>query len=84
MGSLLGAWKDGGRVRDLRAGGRVPGQWEGNTDNVPALLTEGEHVINAEAAKKVGHETLQKMNREGLELRHKGHTPRTIRTTGLR
>lgn len=67
-----------GDVRDIRAGGKVPGEWEGNTDNVPALLTEGEHVINAEAAALVGAKHLDELNKKGLALRAKGYTPGQI------
>lgn len=87
VGSLLELWKDGGevgtQVQDLRDGDKVPGKWEGNTDNVPALLTEGEHVINAEAAKAIGHATLERANNKGLALRKHGKTPKTIKTVGL-
>ena len=46
-----------GTIQDIRHGGKVPGEWKGNTDNVPALLTEDEHVINAEAAAMIGHDS---------------------------
>lgn len=68
-----------GDIKDIRAGGKVPGEWQGNTDNVPALLTEEEHVLNAEASAMVGHDTLDAMNKQGLALRAKGYTPGRIR-----
>ena len=73
-----------GNVKDLRSGAPVSGKWRGNTDNVPAMLTEGEHVINAEAAKAIGHNTLEQLNKKGLEMRKQGLTPDSIRTLGLR
>lgn len=76
------AWQ-AGEAEDLRAGGAVPGEWQGNTDNVPALLTEGEHVINAEAAKAIGHGTLAQLNKKGLAMRKQGKTPETIKKVGL-
>lgn len=72
-----------GSLQDLRPGGAVPGKWQGNTDNVPALLTEGEHVINAEAAKAVGHGALERLNKKGLAMRKQGKTPDTIKKVGL-
>ena len=83
VGSLLGLFKDGGRVGDYENGGKVPGKWQGNTDTVPALLTEQEHVVNAEAAKMIGHDKLEKLNKKGLEQRKKGKSPDKVRTIGL-
>ena len=75
---------EGKPVQDKRSdGGQVDGEWEGNTDTVPALLTEGEHVITAEASALIGHDKLDKINEEGLKLREKGWTPPKIRAAGL-
>lgn len=71
-----------GTIQDIRKGGKVPGEWKGNTDNVPALLTEDEHVINAEAAAMVGHDKLEQLNKQGLALRNKGYTPGRIKAAG--
>lgn len=68
-----------GDIKDIRAGGKVPGEWQGNTDNVPALLTEDEHVVNAEAAALIGHDKLEALNKKGLAMRAKGYTPGRIR-----
>ena len=73
------AAEQSGGVQDIRAGGKVPGEWQGNTDNVPALLTEEEHVLNAEASALVGHDELEGLNKKGLALRAKGYTPGRIR-----
>lgn len=74
------AAEQNGDVQDIRHGGKVPGEWKGNTDNVPALLTEDEHVMNAEAAAMIGHDKLEALNKKGLALRAKGYTPGRIRT----
>lgn len=71
-----------GTIQDIRHGGKVPGEWKGNTDNVPALLTEDEHVINAEAAAMVGHDKLEQLNKQGLALRKQGYTPGRIKAAG--
>ena len=71
-----------GTIQDIRHGGKVPGEWKGNTDNVPALLTEDEHVINAEAAAMIGHDKLEQLNKQGLALRKKGYTPGRIKAAG--
>lgn len=85
IGSLLELWADGGEVgtQDIRSGGEVPGEWSGAKDDVPALLTKGEHVLNPEAAKLVGHSTLEKANKKGLALRDQGKPPSEIKTVGL-
>lgn len=71
-----------GTIQDIRHGGKVPGEWKGNTDNVPALLTEDEHVINAEAAAMIGHDKLEQLNKQGLSLRKQGYTPGRIKAAG--
>jgi hypothetical protein len=77
------AWNSGD-VQDIRQGGKVPGEWQGNTDNVPALLTEDEHVVNAEAAAMIGHDKLEALNKKGLAMRAKGYTPGRIRAAGIK
>lgn len=68
-----------GEVNDLREGGPVPGEWVENRDTVPALLVEEEVVLNAEAAKLVGDQSLEQLNAEGLKLREQGVTPNQIK-----
>ena len=77
------AWNSGD-VQDIRQGGKVPGEWQGNTDNVPALLTEDEHGVNAEAAAMIGHDKLEALNKQGLAMRAKGYTPGRIRAAGIK
>jgi hypothetical protein len=52
--------------RVIRHAGGGPIFGYGNTDNVPALLTPGEFVINKASAKKIGYGNLSKMNRAGF------------------
>lgn len=47
-------------IKKFAEGGDIPGT--GNTDNVPALLTPGEFVINKRAAQKLGDSTLRQLN----------------------
>ena len=37
----------------------------GPVDNIPAMLTEGEYVINKDAAKSLGYKNLDAMNETG-------------------
>lgn len=54
--------KSGGRrVRGFSTGGVVPG--EGNHDNVPALLTPNEYVLNKKAAASAGYGKLSSFNK---------------------
>ena len=74
-----------GEVNDLRAGGDVPGEWRENVDTVPALLVEGEGVLNAEAMALGGEKVMEDLNAKGLALREQGITPHDIkRGIGLR
>ena len=43
-------------------GGRVIGKGTGTSDSIPAMLSNGEYVINAEAAQKVGYGFLDTIN----------------------
>lgn len=72
-----------GTLADLRAGGKVPGEWTENRDTVPAMLVEEEQVLNAEASKLLGDKGAEKLNKKGLELRKQGKTPKQIKTVGL-
>lgn len=76
---------NGGDVEDMRDGRKVPGEWAGNTDNVPAMLTEKEFVLNAEATALADEKALESLNAKGLALREAGYTPNDIkRGVGLR
>ncbi len=85
-GKLLGAFADGGNVqaKDFRvSGGEVSGPGSHTDDLVPALLSDDEHVMNAEAAALMGHDKLDAINKQGLALRKKGYTPGQIRASGF-
>lgn len=77
-GSLLGLFADGGAV-DARAGAKVEGPGGHTDDVIPALLSDEEHVLNAEGAALLSHEKAEKLNAEGLALRKKGVTPDKIK-----
>ena len=54
-------WSPGGPM--LRAsGGYISGPGTGTSDSIPALLSNGEYVIRANAVKALGTDTLDKMN----------------------
>ena len=56
----------GGKIHAFARGGFVPG--DGNSDTVPAMLSPGEFVIKKRSAKKLGPDTLDRLNRgEQLE-----------------
>lgn len=98
VGSLLGAWKDGGEIggeddfarafasdspaQDLRDGAAVTGPGSHTDDIVPALLSNGEGVLNGEAMALGGDEIMEELNAEGLKLREQGVSPDEIRRRG--
>lgn len=43
-------------------GGKVEGPGTGTSDSIPAMLSNGEYVINAEAAQAIGYDTLDQIN----------------------
>ena len=59
----IGTKRTGGIIQRLASGGTVGGH--GNGDKVPALLTPGEFVINKSSAKRIGHASLQRLNKGG-------------------
>jgi hypothetical protein len=76
------AWmaKDGARIRlkglpkrrDYSGGGEVDGPGDGTVDTVPAMLADGEHVVNAEGVAyldKVAPGLLDGANKKGLAIR---------------
>lgn len=84
-GSLLGLFADGGEVDtdggavDARDGTEVEGPGGHTDDVIPALLSDDEHVLNAEGAALLSHEKAEQLNKEGLALRKKGVTPDKIK-----
>lgn len=79
LGSGLDWWSEGGPVpkqpmgrglrKDMRPGGDVQGPGTETSDSIPAWLSDGEYVLNAEAVKEVGKDKLEKMNEKGLKKR---------------
>jgi TP901 family phage tail tape measure protein len=54
-----------GGVIHFATGGSVPGT--GNRDSVPAMLTPGEFVMRKQAVKNIGVDSLNRMNRGGIQ-----------------
>ncbi|WP_063682815.1 hypothetical protein [Bradyrhizobium stylosanthis] len=52
----------GGLVRWLDGGGHVMGPGTSTSDSIPAMLSDGEYVIRAEAARKIGRGPLDRLN----------------------
>jgi hypothetical protein len=68
-GSALGLFKDGGRV-NVAQGGEIDGPGGPEDDAIPAWLSDGEFVLNADAVQHFGLDRLEKMNQVGLEKRY--------------
>lgn len=79
LGSALDLWADGGPVPheqprglrlDMRQGGATPNIGTETSDSIPAWLSKGEYVVNADAVKEVGKDKLEKINEKGLKKRY--------------
>lgn len=79
LGSALDLWADGGPVPheqprglrlDMRQGGATPDIGTETSDSIPAWLSKGEYVVNADAVKEVGKGKLEKINEKGLKKRY--------------
>ena len=79
LGSALDLWADGGPVPheqprglrlDMRQGGATPDVGTETSDSIPAWLSKGEYVVNADAVKEVGKDKLEKINEKGLKKRY--------------
>lgn len=51
-GNLLGFFSAGGEVKKLAGGGHVRGPGTSTSDSIPAMLSDGEYVVNAAATAK--------------------------------
>lgn len=71
LGMSQGWFADGGNVRrkDFTPGGDVSGPGTATSDDIPAWLSDGEHVQNATAVELAGLDTLEKINNAGLNVR---------------
>ena len=47
-------------------GGKVEGPGSSTSDSIPAMLSNGEYVINAESARMIGYDTLDRLNEGDL------------------
>lgn len=79
LGSALDLWADGGPVPheqprglrlDMTQGGPTPDIGTETSDEIPAWLSKGEYVINADAVEEVGRDKLEKINERGLKKRY--------------
>ena len=57
------------RRTDMTPGGDVSGPGTATSDDIPAWLSDGEHVQNATAVQLAGLDTLEKINKAGLSVR---------------
>jgi hypothetical protein len=77
IGALLSGLelRDGGAVglqrRNMTRGGDVNGPGTATSDSIPARLSDGEYVLNAEAVKLLGTDTLDRLNNLGLVRRNR-------------
>ena len=53
----------GNRVQNFVTGGPVSGPGTGTSDSIPAMLSNGEYVINAASAANIGYDNLDRLNR---------------------
>ena len=51
------------KIPKAAMGGKIVGPGTGTSDSIPAYLSNGEFVINAASASKIGYPTLERMNR---------------------
>lgn len=82
IGGLLG-FADGGKVQKYATGGFVSGSGTSRSDSIPAMLSNGEYVVNAKATKAYAP-LLQAINQGSLEdliYRAKGGFANVMNTT---
>ena len=88
LASLLGEelFADGGSVarEDMTHGGEVDGPGTETSDDIPAWLSDNEYVLNAEAVKMIGVDTLDAINQKGLEMRRGGPKKPQVSQHGLK
>lgn len=66
LGMLGGAYLGMPPIKRAK-GGEVDGPGTSTSDSIPAMLSDGEYVINAAAVRKVGTDFLDKINKMGLK-----------------
>ncbi|GAX57338.1 phage tail tape measure protein [Streptomyces olivochromogenes] len=61
-GGLVRGYADGGAIQYMPFGGRVVGPGTGTSDSIPALVSNGEYVIKADAVRKYGTHMFDRLN----------------------
>jgi TP901 family phage tail tape measure protein len=61
-GGLISRYADGGAVQVIPFGGAVRGPGTGTSDSIPALISNGEYVIKADAVRKYGVNMFDRLN----------------------
>jgi TP901 family phage tail tape measure protein len=61
-GGRVRGYADGGEIQYIPFGGRVVGPGTGTSDSIPALVSNGEYVIKADAVRKYGVAMFDRLN----------------------
>ncbi|WP_405673280.1 phage tail tape measure protein [Streptomyces sp. NBC_01530] len=61
-GGIVRGYADGGAIQYMPFGGPVIGPGTGTSDSIPALISNGEYVIKAEAVRKYGIHMFDRLN----------------------
>jgi hypothetical protein len=70
MGNASDSEVDDTVRKDMTMGGNVNGAGTPTSDSIPAALSDGEYVLNANTVKMVGKPFLDKLNAKGLKERY--------------
>jgi hypothetical protein len=62
QGGLIRRYADGGAIQYMPFGGRVVGPGTGTSDSIPALVSNGEYVVKADAVRKYGVAMFDRIN----------------------
>lgn len=81
-GAMMLLKAEGGDIEraDFTPGGDVQGPGTETSDDIPAWLSDGEIVENADAVKLAGKDTLLEINEAGLDVREGKSTPEEAQT----
>ena len=66
---IISGKADGGEI-NAQGGGEIDGPGSETSDSIPAQLSDGEYVLNAESVQHFGIDKLDKMNEVGLKKRY--------------
>lgn len=78
---LLNMKNGGGLRKNMVPGGEVSGPGGPKDDKVPAMLSDGEFVLNAKAVQMIGKDKLNALNNAGLKAR--GDAPKRLRASDM-